>query len=44
MVLRFSSLSLSFPLYLFCTAIIIPVGEKWIRTTAEENALQSLVD
>lgn len=25
------------------TAIIIPVGEKWIRTTAEEDALQSLV-
>lgn len=25
------------------SAVIIPVGEKWIRTTAEEDAIQSLV-
>ena len=25
------------------TFIIIPIGEKWIRTTSEENGLQALV-
>ena len=25
------------------TAIIFPIGDKWIRTTSEENALQAFI-